>query len=50
MQLHIIEFCNVIKRAESEFCVLHPHHESLVRMSLLRSCLMRQLSTKVDIS
>lgn len=24
MQLHVIEFCNVIKRAESELCVLHP--------------------------
>lgn len=35
MQLHVIEFCNVIKRAESEFCLLHPQKESLVKMAPL---------------
>lgn len=36
MQLPVIEFCNVIKRAKSDICVLRPHK---IGPPLLRTCL-----------
>lgn len=36
MQLPVIEFCNVIKRAKSDICVLRPHK---MGPPLLRNCL-----------